>query len=112
MRDTQCPRLVQFTCKMPASLKSKANNRKSKTWPSRCCRSREKGDEEKFKEETANEEHSRVEHVQEDQTGEDHVKDNQAGALISKTQPEKLELPPLSSDLSLSSNYGNQFLNV
>ncbi|GJZ99462.1 hypothetical protein Tco_0672013, partial [Tanacetum coccineum] len=50
-------------------------------------------DEEKFKEETADEEHTRVEHVQEDQTGEDLVKDNQAGALISKTQPEKPFLP-------------------
>ncbi|GKA73689.1 hypothetical protein Tco_0779991 [Tanacetum coccineum] len=86
-------------------MKDAEDNKKEKT-------DEEKGDEEKFKEETADEEHTRVEHVQEDQTEEDLVKDNQAGALISKTQPEKPKLPPSSSGLSLSFNYGNQFLNV
>ncbi|GJW80324.1 hypothetical protein Tco_0144299 [Tanacetum coccineum] len=40
------------------------------------------------------------------------AKDDQAGALISVTQKEKPELPPTRSSLSLSSDYGNQFLNV
>ncbi|GKE55108.1 hypothetical protein Tco_1490264, partial [Tanacetum coccineum] len=40
------------------------------------------------------------------------AKDDQAGAHISKTQKKMSAVPPTSSSRSLSSNYGNQFLNV
>ncbi|GJW18434.1 hypothetical protein Tco_0025870 [Tanacetum coccineum] len=48
---------------------------------------------------------------------DDHAKvdtgeDDKAGALISVTQNEKLELPLSTSSLSLSSDYCNQFLNL
>ncbi|GJZ06878.1 hypothetical protein Tco_0540671 [Tanacetum coccineum] len=47
------------------------------------------------------------------QAGADQAaKDDQAGALISVTRKEKPEFPLSSSSLSLSSDYGNQFLNV
>ncbi|GJT61611.1 hypothetical protein Tco_1005144 [Tanacetum coccineum] len=42
----------------------------------------------------------------------DTCKDDKAGALISVTQNEKLELPLSTSSLSLSSDYCNQFLNL
>ncbi|GKC78215.1 hypothetical protein Tco_1128989, partial [Tanacetum coccineum] len=66
----------------------------------------------KFNEETTDEKHARFEHAQEEKTEEDLVEDNQVGDLIPVTQPEQTELPPLSSSLSLSSDYVNQFLNV
>ncbi|GJZ41922.1 hypothetical protein Tco_0588808, partial [Tanacetum coccineum] len=40
------------------------------------------------------------------------AKDGQVGAQISDNQKEKPEVPPSSSSLSLSLNYGNQFLNI
>nr|GEV57004.1 Gag-Pol polyprotein [Tanacetum cinerariifolium] len=46
-----------------------------------------------------------------DQAKDDKVEDDQAGALISVTRYEKPELLPSTSSLSLSSDYGNQFLN-
>ncbi|GJQ90825.1 hypothetical protein Tco_0001964 [Tanacetum coccineum] len=53
------------------------------------------------------------EKVDDEQVGDDQAaKDDQAGALISVTQKEKPKLPPSSFSLSLSYNYGNQFLNV
>ncbi|GKB96820.1 retrovirus-related pol polyprotein from transposon TNT 1-94 [Tanacetum coccineum] len=62
----------------------------------------EKDDAEKIEEEKVDDEQARA-----DQAGVD-----QARALISVTQKEKPKLPPSSSSLSLSSDYGNQFLNV
>nr|GEW80475.1 hypothetical protein [Tanacetum cinerariifolium] len=45
------------------------------------------------------------------QARDDKAKDDQVRALVSKTQ-KKPEVPPSSSSLSLSSNYGNPFLNL
>ncbi|GJR83920.1 hypothetical protein Tco_0154705 [Tanacetum coccineum] len=59
----------------------------------------EKGDEE---EEQAND----------DQAQEDQFKDDIVGTLVTMSQKEKPEVPRSSSSHSLSSNYGNQFLNV
>ncbi|GKC67731.1 putative RNA-directed DNA polymerase, partial [Tanacetum coccineum] len=47
-----------------------------------------------------------------DQAKDDKVEDVQVGALISVTQNEKPQLPSSTPSLSLSSDYGNQFLNV
>ncbi|GJW77908.1 hypothetical protein Tco_0139590 [Tanacetum coccineum] len=63
----------------------------------------EKVDTKKTEEEKVDNEHARANQA---------AKDDQARALISMTQQEKLEFPPSRSSLSLSSDYGNQFLNV
>ncbi|GJS70376.1 hypothetical protein Tco_0703217 [Tanacetum coccineum] len=73
----------------------------------------EKVNAEKTKEEKVDEEQSRDEQAdKDDQAKDDHVEDNQARDLISVTHNEKPEFPPLSSSLSMSSDYGNQFFNV
>ncbi|GJU31058.1 hypothetical protein Tco_1174647 [Tanacetum coccineum] len=43
---------------------------------------------------------------------EDQAEDDIVGILVTMSQKEKLEVPQSSSSRSLSSNYGNQFLNV
>ncbi|GKC69735.1 hypothetical protein Tco_1115618, partial [Tanacetum coccineum] len=43
---------------------------------------------------------------------EDQAKDDKVGALVTLTHKENPEVPPSSSSLSLSSNYGNHFLNL
>ncbi|GJS20764.1 hypothetical protein Tco_0449396, partial [Tanacetum coccineum] len=72
-----------------------------------------KDDQEMAEAETIDSEETEEEKVDSKQAGADQAtKDDQAGAQISETQKEKPEVPPSSSSHSLSSNYGNQFLNV
>ncbi|GJT53484.1 retrovirus-related pol polyprotein from transposon TNT 1-94 [Tanacetum coccineum] len=47
-----------------------------------------------------------------DQAKDTSAQENQAIALVSKTSKEMPELPPTSSNLSVSSSFGNQFLNL
>ncbi|GJZ47105.1 hypothetical protein Tco_0600937, partial [Tanacetum coccineum] len=63
----------------------------------------------KLEEEKGDEE---VEQANDDQAQEDQVKDYIVGTLVTMSQKEKPEVPRSSSSRSLSSNYGNQFLNV
>ncbi|GKE32847.1 hypothetical protein Tco_1452169, partial [Tanacetum coccineum] len=73
----------------------------------------EKIDAEKIEEENVDEEQTGDDQAnKDDQAKEDHADDNQARALIFVTQKKQLKLPPSISNLSLSSDYGNQFLNV
>nr|GEZ95247.1 hypothetical protein [Tanacetum cinerariifolium] len=67
-----------------------------------------KTDEEKVDNEIANDDQA----DKDDQAIDDKAKDDQAGALISVIQKKKLDLPSLSSSFSMSSYYGNYFLNV
>ncbi|GJX26731.1 hypothetical protein Tco_0233027 [Tanacetum coccineum] len=62
---------------------------------------------EKAEEEKANEEHKKNEQAMDKQASYDQV-----GALVYVTHKENLELLLSTSSHSLSSNYGNQFLNV
>ncbi|GJX96494.1 hypothetical protein Tco_0352292 [Tanacetum coccineum] len=59
---------------------------------------KEMGDEDKIEEETAYDEHAGFRHVQDEHTEEEHVADDQAGVIILKSQPEKSEAPPTSSN--------------
>ncbi|GKA27516.1 hypothetical protein Tco_0713684 [Tanacetum coccineum] len=73
----------------------------------------EKIDAEKTEEGKVNEEQTGDDQAdKDDQAKDDHATNNQAGALISVTQKENPKLPPSSSSFSLSSDYGNQFLNI
>ncbi|GKG46424.1 hypothetical protein Tco_0501270, partial [Tanacetum coccineum] len=47
-----------------------------------------------------------------DQAKDTSAQENQAIALVSKTSKEMPKLPPTSSNLSVSSSFGNQFLNL
>nr|GEW97245.1 hypothetical protein [Tanacetum cinerariifolium] len=47
-----------------------------------------------------------------EKTKKEKVKDDQAGAIVFVTQKENNEAPPSSFSLSLSLNYGNQFVNL
>ncbi|GJX44271.1 hypothetical protein Tco_0260947 [Tanacetum coccineum] len=67
----------------------------------------DKTNKEKAEEEKADEEHKGDEQVEDDQ-----AKDDVLGALVSVTPKEKPDLQLSTSSHSLSSNYGNQFLNV
>ncbi|GKA60731.1 hypothetical protein Tco_0760138 [Tanacetum coccineum] len=73
----------------------------------------EMSDVEKIDAEKAEEEKDDEEQTKDDQTGkDDQADDDEAGALICVTHKEKPELPVSTSILSLSSDYGNQFLNI
>ncbi|GJT13458.1 hypothetical protein Tco_0860500 [Tanacetum coccineum] len=62
----------------------------------------ERSDKDQTEEEQAND----------DQAQEDQTEDDIVGTLVTMSKKEKPEVPPSSSSCSLSSNYGNQFLNV
>ncbi|GJU52950.1 hypothetical protein Tco_1226664 [Tanacetum coccineum] len=73
----------------------------------------EMSDAEKIDAEKAEEEKDDEEQTKDDQAGkDDQADDDEVGALIYVTHKEKPELPVSTSILSLSSDYGNQFLNI
>ncbi|GJW86109.1 hypothetical protein Tco_0159254, partial [Tanacetum coccineum] len=72
----------------------------------------EMGDVEKIYAEKAEEEKADKEQSGDGQAKDDQVQDDQAGALVLVTHQKKPELLLLTSSHSLSSNYGNQFLNI
>nr|GEW39273.1 hypothetical protein [Tanacetum cinerariifolium] len=67
---------------------------------------------EKLEEEKGNKEQTEEEQANDDQARKDQTEDNIVGTLVTMSQKEKPKVTSSSSSLSLSSNYGNQFLKV
>ncbi|GKB51485.1 hypothetical protein Tco_0902238 [Tanacetum coccineum] len=57
-----------------------------------------------------NDDHEMIDAADEEQKGDDQTEDDQVG--VSVTNKEKPDLPQSNSSHSISSNYGNQFLNI
>ncbi|GJQ99820.1 hypothetical protein Tco_0522805 [Tanacetum coccineum] len=71
-----------------------------------------KADVDKTEEVKGADKQARIKVANVDQAKDTSAQDNHATALVSKTSKEMPKLPPTSSSLSVSSGFGNQFLNL